>query len=358
LGKVSNSENLEQNEKAQADMENDIQKRKAVRRRGVIIVNASYIFCAVYILISSWYILTWALANTKEESEAWMLGFYDVQAWDIFCWDPLATLIGGIILRPLAVVLAPYLTPLLWLATNTDDPITFLFLAWKEFLYCMYETILCGFLFSKVINWRESHHANKVGPETENEDAKAGLKAVNSLKMMRDESSCQEDHSWPRMRTDVAFAPGFKTGAQGEDMCVTRVEKFDHLSNNDVDCQERLGNVVLESSSQERDFTEKEKGTSKKGEIDEVESFGRGPPFTSTSLDEGDDADSNGNTESQRAIFSRTKDALDNPSAIDVGQNSGISDRMMSGDCSLQEPRTPRLKLEPIENFLNNKVSE
>jgi hypothetical protein len=79
--------------------------------------------------------LTYALSNTKEDSDAWLLGFYTYQVLDIFWWDPLSIFVGGVLAGPIALMLGPMFMPLLSVLQNADDPITFIFTTAKETFY-------------------------------------------------------------------------------------------------------------------------------------------------------------------------------------------------------------------------------
>merc|ERR1719424_2314563 len=83
-GAAAKLEAARENTEALKAVQKELRWCKGKRRLGSVLVNCGYVGVAGVILFTSWFNLTYALSNTKEDSDAWLGGFYTAQVLDIF----------------------------------------------------------------------------------------------------------------------------------------------------------------------------------------------------------------------------------------------------------------------------------
>jgi hypothetical protein len=77
------------------------------KRMGLTIVTLSYFLVISYILVCTWFVVTYTLRYGPEDTNLWLRGFLDTFILDIFLISPLHIVLKSVFLLPLVAYIAP-----------------------------------------------------------------------------------------------------------------------------------------------------------------------------------------------------------------------------------------------------------
>jgi len=91
----------------------DVKARKKFKLLSSIMITIAYIFCSAYNLTATWFIMTYTLQYGREDSEQWIMDFFNVFTYDFFIAEPISIVGNGVLVKPLlALLVMPYLKKL------------------------------------------------------------------------------------------------------------------------------------------------------------------------------------------------------------------------------------------------------
>jgi hypothetical protein len=106
-------ETYEKEVAAPEQLAKDVKARKKFKLLSSIMITIAYIFCAAYNLTATWFIMTYTLQYGREDSEQWIMDFFNVFTYDFFIAEPISIVGNGVLVKPLlALLVMPYLKKL------------------------------------------------------------------------------------------------------------------------------------------------------------------------------------------------------------------------------------------------------
>jgi hypothetical protein len=94
-------------------MHNNVKVANRNKRMGLTIVTLSYFLVISYILVCTWFVVTYTFQYGPEDTRLWLGGFLNTFVLDIFFISPFHIVLKGVFLLPLVAYITPSLVDMI-----------------------------------------------------------------------------------------------------------------------------------------------------------------------------------------------------------------------------------------------------